>query len=274
LTEPSTPAASAIVRCRDELPTLERALASLRAQTVRPEIIVVDSGSTDGSLAVARRLADRVIELAPGEFSYGRALNVGARAAAAPVHFALSAHCFAPPHWVERALAHYTRADVAATNGIQTFADGTPITAPFFQDAAHARSNPWWGFSNHASSWRADVWRRFAFDERLEAAEDREWAWRVTAAGWRIAFDPALWVDMSHAWKASPGAVYARRRREARAIASFARTSPYTLRDLVRDWWSELPADRHSAAAHRVLNVRRLAGLAGRYVGRREARAT
>src|SRR4051794_11037601 len=170
-------AASVIVRCRDEHDTLGRTLESLRAQTVAAEVIVVDSGSVDGSLELARRKADRVVEIPPQAFTYGYALNVGARAATTDLHFALSSHCFAPPYWIERALTHYERPDVAAINGIQTLADGTPVTEPFVQDGAHARADPWWGYSNHAASWRASVWREHPFDEEMDYAEDREWAW-------------------------------------------------------------------------------------------------
>ena len=265
-------AASVIVRCRDEHETLGRTLSTLRAQTVPAEIIVVDSGSVDGSVELARREADRVIEIPPERFSYGYSLNVGAQAASADVHFALSSHCFAPPHWIETALAHYERAGVAATNGIQTFADGRPVTEPFVQDAAHARADPWWGFSNHASSWRAAVWREHPFDERMDYAEDREWAWRVTAAGWTIVYDPALWVDLSHSWRGRSN-FFTRQRRAARAVAAFSGAPPYRLRDLARDWWRDIPDDRHSPAAHRFLNVGRFAGLLGHYVGRREAAA-
>jgi rhamnosyltransferase len=162
------PSASVIVRCRDEAPTIERTLLSLRRQTVRSEIVVVDSGSMDGTLEIARRLGDVTIEIPAFDFTYGYALNVGARAAKAPVHFALSAHCFAErPDWIERSLAHYEDSRVAATNGIATFADGRPVRETFLQDAAHARGNARWGFSNHASSWRVEVWRRFPFDEAL-----------------------------------------------------------------------------------------------------------
>ena len=69
--------ASVIVRCRDEVRTLERTLESLRRQTVDPEIVVVDSGSSDGSLEVARRYADQLIEIPPETFTFGHALNVG-----------------------------------------------------------------------------------------------------------------------------------------------------------------------------------------------------
>ena len=71
-------AASVIVRCRDEHETLSRTLSTLRAQTVPAEVIIVDSGSVDGSVELARREADRVIEIPQERFSYGYSLNVGA----------------------------------------------------------------------------------------------------------------------------------------------------------------------------------------------------
>src|SRR5687767_15288768 len=108
-----TPRASVVMRARDAERTIGRALELLRAQTVEPEIIVVDSGSRDRTIEIAGGLCDELIELSAAEFSYGRALNVGARAAAAPVHFALSAHCFPErADWLERSLAHYERPDV------------------------------------------------------------------------------------------------------------------------------------------------------------------
>ena len=57
--------------------------------------------------------------------------------------------------------------------------------------------------------------------------------------------------------------------KEAHAIASFADVAPYRLRDLRRDWWRDVPDDRHTALFHRFVNYRRLAGLLGRYDGHR-----
>ncbi len=159
---------------------------------------------------------------------------------------------------------------MAATNGIQGFPDGSPVLAPFFQDAGHARANPFWGFSNHASSWRAAAWEELPFDERMDYAEDREWSWRVLDAGWVIAFDPELWVDISHRWRSSPE-FFRRELRAARAIATFAPLPPYRLTDAVREWWGQIPQDRRPALYHR-LNYRRAAGLAGKYAGLRSTR--
>ena len=265
------PAATVMIRCMNEERTLETTLAALRRQTVVPEIIVVDSGSSDGSLEVARRLCDRVIEIPPERFTYGHALNIGARAAGAPIHFALSAHC-APERddWIERSLEHYERADVAGTHGARALADGRPLAAPFYQNLQHARANPYFGFSNHASSWRASVWEQFPFDERLDYAEDKEWALRVLTAGWVIAVDPLLWVDMSHVWRSGLRTQYRRQKRAARALADITVLPPYGLRDFVREWWSAFPDERHAPLAYR-LDPRRMIGLAGKYMGLRTA---
>lgn len=267
------PQASVIVRVKDEARTLERTLRSLRSQTVAPEIIVVDSGSRDGSLQIARRFCDRLIELPAADFSYGRALNVGARSASAPFHFALSAHCYAPDdNWIAGSLAHYADPGVAGVCGIQGFPDRTPLPGPFRQDAAHAAAHPRWGFSNHASSWRGSVWRELPFDEELDYTEDKEWAHRALRAGWVIVFDPELWVDMSHAWR-SGLELYRRQLRATRATLSFVTLPRYGPRELARDWWRETPTDRHSAFFHRFVNYRRMAGLLGRYRGYAPTRA-
>jgi rhamnosyltransferase len=256
-----------IVRCKNEARTLAVTLDALDRQTVRPEIVFIDSGSTDGSRELGRSRSDVMLDMAREDFTYGRALNLGAEAASAPIHFACSAHCFPREDWVERSLAHYEREDVAATNGIQTFADGRLVREPFHQDAGHARLNADWGYSNHAASWRASVWAEFPFDERLDYAEDREWSWRVTAAGYVIVFDPALWVDLSHQWKGVRN-TFERKRRATRALRSFAPMPAYTARHVLREWWRDTPDDGHGRAFHR-LNPVRMAGLAGKWLGHR-----
>ena len=47
----------------------------------RSEIIVIDSGSTDDSLAIVRRYPVRLIEIPSSEFNHGATRNLGARAA-------------------------------------------------------------------------------------------------------------------------------------------------------------------------------------------------
>ena len=89
-----TTQASAIVRTLNSATTLVGCLDSLKRQTIPPEIIVVDSGSSDATMTIASEFADRIVQLSRGSFSYGRALNRGAEVATAPVHFAVLTLCY------------------------------------------------------------------------------------------------------------------------------------------------------------------------------------
>lgn len=263
--------ASVIVRTLNSAATLGAALDSLGAQTVVPEIVVVDSGSGDATIEIAEHRADAIVRVAAGEFTYGRALNVGAEAATAPIHFALSSHCVVPrPDWIERSLAHYRAPEVAGTNGQMTRPDGSPLREPFRLRRDTPLRDPFWGFSNHASSWRADVWQGEPFDEGLISAEDFEWSDRVRAAGWTLVFDPTLLVPGHHLEEEGALALFRRSRRELEGIASFRAVEPPTLRETVSAWWSW-----HPGGARRLrqrLSPYRTARLAGRYAGARRLR--
>lgn len=74
---PAAPRVGIVVPCKNEGATMERCLRALRAQRPAPAmIVVVDNGSTDDSVAIARRLADRVMELPVATISTLR--NTGA----------------------------------------------------------------------------------------------------------------------------------------------------------------------------------------------------
>ena len=69
---------SVVVRAKNKEQTIERALHGLRDQTVEAEVILVDSGSTDRTVEIARPYCDQVISMPAEAFTYGRALNLGA----------------------------------------------------------------------------------------------------------------------------------------------------------------------------------------------------
>jgi rhamnosyltransferase len=263
----STPAATFIVRAKDKRDTIEATLQSIRRQTVPAELIVVDSGSTDGTRAIAARYADRVIDIPAERFSYGGALNTGAAAAAGEIHAALSAHCVLPREdWLARALLHYESPEIAATNGERHGPDGQPLRATLIQTGELARRHWGWGFSNHSSTWRAAVWSAFPFDERLVACEDKQWAFRVLEAGWRIAYDPELFVSGGHRKAAGVREYFRRLQRESAAYATFAPVPELTVAQAVRRWW-QVPPGGHPLRSR--LSAMRTAEVAAIYAGRR-----
>jgi rhamnosyltransferase len=261
------------VRAKNRAHTIEHALTSLRAQTVPAEIIVVDSGSTDGTVEIAGRFCDHLIKIRSEDFTFGHALNVGARAATAPFHFALSAHCFAQrSDWIERALAHYDDPDVAGACGYSGLRPGGASTGVVKQDLDLLKRDPFWGFSNHASSWRAEVWQRFHFDEEIEGAEDKEWSWRVLEAGYVVALDPSLDVTTEHRFHQGIVDLYRRYRRDTGAIATFTGLAPHKTSELLAHWWRPDPDGRRSQTRLR-LSPWRIAALLGRQAGLRRAAA-
>jgi rhamnosyltransferase len=266
--------ASVIVRALNKSATIEATLSELRQQTVPVELIVVDSGSSDGTVDIARKYADKLIQIPPEAFSYGGALNLGAQAASAPFHFAVSAHRGpGDPAWVEKCLRHYDREDVAAVNGNQYDTYARPISAPFYQTAEAVGRDAYWGYSNTTASWRASVWRRFAFREDMVACEDKEWSWRVLSAGYSIVYDPAIVVPSTHRRAAGAKELYMRLYREGFAIASVGALPSPTLASLMREWWSDFPHPSTKPRWLRRFGHYRLVELIGRHMGERAGAA-
>lgn len=266
---------SVIVRAKNEASFVERCLTSIRRQQgVGLEIILVDSGSTDATVRIARPFIDRLIEIPPSSFTFGRALNVGAAVANAAIHFAVSAHCMLHrDDWAARSLAHYADSAVCATSGASTGPDGTTLGAPLVCRAPEALRWRYWGFTNHASSWRGETWSRFPFDEHIDACEDREWAWRVMRAGYKLIADPELWVSADHRFGGGRRALFRRTRREAVALALLAENGPYYS---LTDAWNEIIAvDARTGrpSPRSVLRPDRYAQAAGRLLGEQEVHA-
>lgn len=269
------PMVSVIVRAKDKASTIGRTLASLRRQTVPVEIIVVDSGSTDGTVDIAAAWADRIIEIPSSSFSYGGALNAGAAAASCRVHAALSAHGVPlPEHWLEASLRRYERADVAATNQAEHTPTGRRITGTYHQTLDDIATHPRWGFSNHASTWLAEVWRELPFREDLPACEDIEWSWRVLASGRCIAYSPELDVPMTHRRSAGPRDLVRRAQREAQAMVSLGAGAPLTARSAVRAWWTCFPDESPKPRLVRRASPYRVAELLGAWSGSRRVPVT
>jgi glycosyltransferase involved in cell wall biosynthesis len=239
------------------------------------EIILVDGGSRDRTPHVAAEHGAAVIALATPEFSFGGALNDGARAARHPLIVALSAHAFAPDAgWPARLAARFEADErIACACGDRYDHDGNELTRPVLQDAALARRRPDWGYANAAGAFRADLWRRRPFRADLPGCEDKEWAWHWLQQGYSCVVDPALAVEHDHTHD-SLRSIYRRARREAEGYAAFLDDppGPATPAALARAWWSD--TRWYGSPARARLSHRRAARLYGAYAGRRQGAAS
>jgi glycosyltransferase involved in cell wall biosynthesis len=199
-------------------------LAALATQTIAHELIVCDSGSTDGSRERARECGARVIEIAPECFGHGSTRNL-LMDTAAGTHVALLTQDAQPTdaRWLERMLAGFKLAgDVALAYGpYRPRADaGAPVrlaldrwfrslspdgTPQIERLSEGERSLPAVafvgrrGFFTDANACIARAaWERVPFRE-VPYAEDRVLALDMLRAGYAKAFLPDAAVVQSRA---------------------------------------------------------------------------
>ena len=100
----TSPRLSIVIRAYNEEQHLPRLLAGIAQQSLHDyEIILVDSGSTDGTLAVAAQHPVRVVSIRPEEFTFGYSLNQGIAHARGEYIVMASAHVYPVyPDWLER----------------------------------------------------------------------------------------------------------------------------------------------------------------------------
>jgi glycosyltransferase involved in cell wall biosynthesis len=199
------PCVSIILRSFNEGWALRDTLPALQAQDYkRWELIVIDSGSTDGSVALIEQMRPRhFIRIEPHEYNPGRVLNCGMSLARFEAGIFLNAD--ATPQgsgWLRPLVKALADPHVAAAFGRQVPRPG--CRAAFRHDyercfGPRRESARWEHFFSMASSGiRKDVWKRRGFNERLQYSEDDEYTRWCVAHGYRIAYVPQSVVMHSH----------------------------------------------------------------------------
>jgi rhamnosyltransferase len=197
--EHSMRTASVLIRTLNEEADLASTLDAVLAQSVPPhEVVVVDSGSTDRTLEIARRRPVTIIEIQQREWSYPRALNVGAARTTGEILVSLSAHCRPLDEtWLAALLRHFDDPRVAAVwgPGHRYHRPFPPPGPPQVQEhGSYTSETRMWGLSNANSALRRSLWLEVPFDERLPAAEDKAWGAELMRRGYCIVYEPVAGV--------------------------------------------------------------------------------
>jgi rhamnosyltransferase len=192
--EKRLPKISIVVRCFNEEAHLGKLFHGIARQTERDvEVILVDSGSTDRSVEIARAAGARVVGISPEAFSFGRALNIGCSEASGEFLVFASAHVYPVyPDWLEQLLRPFEHARVAAVYGRQRGAETTKysehqIFAHWFPERSVAvQDTP---FCNNANCCiRRRLWEEHPYDEALTGLEDLAWARQMVARGFHVSY--------------------------------------------------------------------------------------
>jgi glycosyltransferase involved in cell wall biosynthesis len=194
---------SVVIPVRNEEASLPALLESLRRQTLPPaEVVIVDGGSTDETVALARRLAagdGRVRVVEAGEATPGRGRNVGCAAASHEWIAFTDAGITLEPTWLER-LSEVALADPALE---VVHGNYEPVARTSFERWAalaylppkRLRPGGWMrGPAVPSTLLRREAWERVGGFPDLRAAEDLIFLERLGAHGLKIGWSPRATV--------------------------------------------------------------------------------
>ena len=248
---------SIVIRAYNEAAHLPRLFQGLRSQTIKDiEVILVDSGSNDSTVEVAQAQGARLVSILPGEFTFGRSLNLGMQTATNELVVIASAHVYPVyPDWLESLLRPFQDEQVALTYGKQR----GPATAKFserqifqqwYSDLSVPRQAT--SFCNNANAAiRRRLWQENPYDEGLTGLEDLAWAKWAMEQGYAISY--AAEAEVIHVHHETPRAVFNRYRREAMAFKHIHPEAHFNLYDFLRLTFTNILSDMRHAAQERVL---------------------
>ncbi len=253
----SLPCCSIVIRAYNEEKHIGRLLEGIMQQSEQNfEIILVDSGSTDATVAIARRYPVQVVHLQPHEFTFGRALNVGIAQARGEFIVMASAHVYPVyPDWLTRLLAPFADPQIALTYGKQrgdrrTKFSEHQIFARWFPEQSNLRQEH--PFCNNANAAiRRALWVEHPYDETLTGLEDLAWAKWALSQGYLLAY--VAEAEIVHVHEETPRKVFNRYRREAMAFKRLYPEAHFSLWDFGRLFAANVSSDVYHAARQGVL---------------------
>ena len=198
-----------VVTVRNEQSSIDAFLASLRGQTRPPdEIVIVDGGSSDGTLKTLRQAAEAnprlVVQSAPGT-TIARGRNIAIARSQGTIIAVTDAGTIAHPRWLERIVAPLeTDPHLGVSSGFFVAGGSTwmercigSVITPQLEEIDPDRFLP----SSRSVAFRKDWWERVGgYPEWLRHCEDLVFDLELRRAGARFTFRP----DAVVTWRARP----------------------------------------------------------------------
>lgn len=187
---------SVVIRTLNESRYLDKLITAIQRQVlddIRVEIIVVDSGSTDGTLEIAQAHRTNIITIDKQNFSFGRSLNLGCEAAQGDIIVIVSGHCVpVNEFWLQRICEPIFSGKSDYVYGRQIGGEESNfsehrIFAKYFSPVSEI---PQVGFycNNANAAISKATWKQYLFDEDLTGLEDMYLAQRLVNNGGCVAY--------------------------------------------------------------------------------------
>ena len=190
-------------------------LNSLLSQTVSSEIVVIDSGSTDGTLAIAAQFADRIrlLQIPREAFDHGGTRDAALRQSSGDYVVFLTQDALPVDKYsLENLLDAFSGPQIAAVYGRQIARPDAPAYEQLIREFNYPstgrvwceRDIPRYGirayfFSDTFSAYRRDAYEAAGgFDHPITSNEDMIMAAKLLHAGYSLAYTPVAAVWHSH----------------------------------------------------------------------------
>jgi glycosyltransferase involved in cell wall biosynthesis len=187
---------SIVIRTLNESKYLRELLTAIERQGLQQrdwEVIVVDSGSEDDTVSIARDFGCRIARISPEEFSFGRSLNVGCELAQGQVLVFVSGHCVPKSDtWLAELIQPIIDKRCDYVYGRQIGRDTTKYSERrvFLKYYPNNSLLPQRGYfvNNANAAIRRETWETYRFNEALTGLEDMELARRLVCGGGRVGY--------------------------------------------------------------------------------------
>jgi glycosyltransferase involved in cell wall biosynthesis len=206
---------SVVIACYNAEATIAVQLEALARQEcpVAWDVIVSDNGSTDSSIAVVRRFADRLPGLTVVDSSAqagpGYARNIGAEATQAKWLVFCDADDEAAPGWLATMVDALQHNDFVA-GGFESakLNSATALRSRPLQQSQGLQESPFGPDLPHAGAGNLGVSRELffsvnGFDPSVGTLEDTDLCWRIQLLGHKLAFCPeaVMHVRLRSSWR-------------------------------------------------------------------------
>lgn len=248
---------SIVIRAYNEEKYIIQLLEGIRQQTIKDvEIILVDSGSTDQTVAIAASFGAQIVPIPSTEFTFGRSLNRGIQAATHELIVIASAHVYPVyPDWLEALLRPFGDSRIALTYGKQRGPEAAKFSEQqiyhqWYPDVSKPHQST--AFCNNANAAiRKSLWEQNPYDETLTGLEDLAWAKWAKHQGYDIAY--VAEAEIVHIHNETPRGVFNRYCREGMAFKKIYPEAHFSVYDFVRLTVMNILSDLWHAARKRVL---------------------